>query len=185
MYGALLVMPSKLLGDFLAYPLFEFMKCRLCNSIQLEGLITDCSCDYGSVDKSITKFFSPILESITNRTFFRYFRVDLEEKCPYWQEDGQCMMESCSVCTCEDSEVPRSWVDGPDYRDYSFDEGKPTYGDSFGWISSSSSAYGYSGDGHSDVLGRLNMSISATKTDPYLKYLRDTEDDGKWSNSAK
>ena len=172
-------MPSKLLGIFLANPLFEFMKCRLCNSIQLEGLITDCSCDYGSVDNSIKKFFSPLLENITNRTFFRYFRVNLEEKCPFWQEDGQCMMESCSVCTCEDSEVPRSWVDGPDYREYKFEKEKNTNVDSFGWISSSSSPFGFAGDGHNDILGRLNMSVSAMKTDSYMKYLRDTEDDGK------
>lgn len=182
LYGALLVMPSKLLGDFFPNPLFQFMKCRLCNSIQLEGLIADCSCDYGSVDKSIMKFFSPILEKLTNRTFFKYFRVNLEEKCPFWQEDGQCMMESCSVCTCEDNEIPQSWVDGPDPRDYKFDKGKPINGDSFGWISSSTPAYGFAGD---DVLGRLNMSASAMKTDPYMKYLRDTEDDGKMTTAAE
>jgi hypothetical protein len=157
----------------------------LCHSIQLEGLIADCSCDYGSVDKSIMKFFSPILEKLTHRTFFRYFRVNLEEKCPFWQEDGQCMMESCSVCTCEDNEVPQSWVNVPDYQDHKFEKGKPIHGNSFGWISSSSSAYGFEGDVHNDVLGRLNMSASAMKTDPYMKYLRDTEDEGKKSTAAK
>lgn len=172
-------MPSKLLGDLFPNPLFEFMKCRLCNSIQLEGLIADCSCDYGSVDKSIMKFFSPILEKLTNRTFFRYFRVNLEEECPFWQEDGQCMMESCSVCTCEENEVPQSWVEGSDHRDYEIEEEQSINGDSFGWISSSSSDFEFAGDGHNDYLGRLNMSSSAIKNNPYMKYLQDTEDDGK------
>ena len=163
---------------------------RLCDSVQLEGLISDCSCDFGSVDKSVTQFFLPILKDVTSRTFFRYFRVNLDGKCPFWQEDGQCTMESCSVCTCEDNEVPRSWVDDPDRRNvgYGMTDNSFKSGDGFGWISSAPSAAGTALTNLDDNFGRLNMSVSFRKAtdsyvngDPYLQYLRDTEDDGKYS----
>ena len=42
------------------------------------------------------------------RTYFRYFRVDFEKNCPFWSEYGQCNSESCSVCACDDGEVPEA-----------------------------------------------------------------------------
>ena len=186
LYIVLLSLPQTLLGGFFNNPFRDFMQCRLCRSVRLEGLISDCSCDFRSVDKSVNEFFSPILENLTARTFFRYFRVDLEQPCPFWHEDGQCMMESCSVCTCEESEVPESWM-----HESTPVASEPYYGkngNSFGWISPSSSGYGYTGAGHNDVLGRLDMSVTENKArdyqsngDTYLKYLRDTEDDGELS----
>jgi hypothetical protein len=44
------------------------------------------------------------------RTFFRYFRVNMEQSCPFWQEEGQCHMEKCSVCACNDDEIPKNWL---------------------------------------------------------------------------
>ena len=180
----LLFLPTTLLCNFLSNPFTEFMQCRLCRSVRLQGLISDCSCDFNSVDKSVTKFFTPLLENITSLTFFRYFRVDLEEPCPFWHEDGQCMMESCSVCTCEESEVPESWMD--EASPLGLDLGYGKNENTFGWITSQSSSFGFTGAGHNDVLGRLNMSDSKARDQPsdpsggsYLKYLRDTEDDGK------
>ena len=166
----------------------EFMQKRLCDSVRLEGPISDCSCDISSVDNSVKKFFLPALKEITSRTFFRYFRVSLDERCPFWQEDGECMMESCSVCTCDDNEVPRSWVDESKRHKLGHETNNYNYGssDNFGWISSTSSAFDTAGNGQSKAFDRYYMSSPAQKTssqitrdDPYLKYLRDTEDDGE------
>lgn len=44
------------------------------------------------------------------RTFFRYFRVDFDRKCPFWDEDGQCAFEACSVGVCDTNEVPKPWI---------------------------------------------------------------------------
>ena len=187
---ALLTIPGVTRGNYFANPLLNVLRRRLCDSVQLEGLISDCSCDFGSVDKSVTQFFLPILKDVTSRTFFRYFRVNLDRKCPFWQEDGQCMMESCSVCTCEDNEVPRSWVDDHDRRNvgYGMSDNSFKSGDGFGWISSAPSPAGSTLTNLDDNFGRLNMSVSFRKVtdsyvngDPYLQYLRDTEDDGKYS----
>jgi hypothetical protein len=184
-----IILPKTLLGDTFIQPFLHFVQHRLCNSVQLQGLISDCSCDFGSVDTSVTKFFSPILANITSRTFFRYFRVDLEKPCPFWHEDGQCMMEACSVCSCEENEVPRSWVDITTSVNMNNEvESKDQNGDSFGWITSPNSAYGFI-DGHSDILGRVNMSAPLAKVpdqlafdDPYVKYLRETEDESTYSD---
>lgn len=186
----LLVLPRTLLGSFFLNPFRDFMQCHLCRSVRLEGLISDCSCDFRSVDKSVTRFFSPLLENITSRTFFRYFRVNLEEPCPFWQEDGQCMMESCSVCTCEENEIPESWMD--EASPLGLDLGYGKNSNSFGWITSPSSAFGFTGAGHNDILGRLKMSGPPERAlsqqengDSYLKYLKDTEDDGNFFLTAK
>lgn len=184
---ALLTIPGVTRGNYFTSPLLNVLRRRLCDSVQLEGLISDCSCNFGSVDKSVTQFFLPILKDITSRTFFRYFRVNLDGKCPFWQEDGQCMMESCSVCTCEDNEVPRSWVDDHDRRNAGYGMNDKSFDvDGFGWISSAPSSAGTSVTNHNDDFGRLNMSVSIRKVtdsfrngEPYLQYLRDTEDDGK------
>ena len=180
----LLVLPRTLLGGFFFNPFRDFIQCRLCQSVRQEGLISDCSCDFRSVDKSVNRFFSPLLENITSRTFFRYFRVNLEQPCPFWQEDGKCMMESCSVCTCEENEVPESWM--KEGRPLDPDLGYEKNSNSFGWITSPSSAFGYTGAGYNNILGRLNMPATAENArdqqengSSYLKYLKDIEDDGK------
>ena len=95
------------------FSVLSALQCLSCDIVKMEGPITDCSCDYGTVNKAITKFYQPILTNITELTFFRYFRVDLEQPCPFWHEEGQCMMEGCSVGTCEENEVPRRWVSNP------------------------------------------------------------------------
>jgi hypothetical protein len=163
------------------HPLLQALQCRLCETVTLDGPISDCSCDFASVNKAVTKFYQPLLANLTSKTFFRYFRVDLERPCPFWHEDGQCVMEGCSVCTCEENEVPKSWIeeqasllyysslgngkgkDGKDDTNDDDDDGSLSAvaprgrgGSDFGWISSPAShAFPF---GSSDALGRLNMS---------------------------
>lgn len=79
--------------------------------VRFEGAISDCSCEFDSVNNAVLSFFNPLLGLLTSSAYFRYFRVDLERPCPFWHEDAQCMMEGCSVCTCDENEVPRAWID--------------------------------------------------------------------------
>ena len=51
----------------------------------------------------------PLLRDVTSTAYFRYFKVNLFCDCPLWPEDGMCALEACSVCECEDSEVPPVW----------------------------------------------------------------------------
>ena len=36
-------------------------------------------------------------------------QVALYCDCPFWPDDGMCMLRDCSVCECEDEEVPAPW----------------------------------------------------------------------------
>lgn len=36
-------------------------------------------------------------------------QVNLWCECPFWPDDGMCMLRDCSVCECEDEEVPAPW----------------------------------------------------------------------------
>jgi ERO1-like protein alpha len=50
-----------------------------------------------------------ILADLRTRTFFRYFKVKLDEDCPFWAQNYFCELASCAVCECEDNEVPPAW----------------------------------------------------------------------------
>eukprot|EP01031_Cornospumella_fuschlensis_P032156 gene32156-38896_t len=114
-------------------------------------LIPDCNCRYENVNEAVTKFLSPLLTNITRSTFFRYFLVDLEKPCPFWNEFGQCAMEACTVCTCDEKEVPSAWV-------YGVNRGEK--GD-FGWVSNQGSVFGYDGD---ESLGKVTVSTAEQST---------------------
>lgn len=36
-------------------------------------------------------------------------QVDLYCECPLWPDDGMCSLRDCSVCECEEQEVPEPW----------------------------------------------------------------------------
>lgn len=93
--------------------IMDFLQCRLCETVKLEGRISDCNCEYTAANHAVSHVFGPLLSNLTSSAFFRYFRVDLERPCPFWQEEGSCIMEGCSVCTCDESEegFPRTWLD--------------------------------------------------------------------------
>lgn len=57
------------------------------------------------------------------------------------------MYEGCSVCTCEEDEIPRAWLAPSADLD----------GD-YGWISPASSTFGEGKDGLNDKLGRIDFS---------------------------
>ncbi len=78
--------------------------------------------DFESVNHAVEHYFSPLLTEITHSTYFQFFRVDLDAPCPFWNAPGQCVMEGCAVCTAEEEEVP-----------------KPFVNTDFGWASSSRS----------------------------------------------
>jgi Endoplasmic Reticulum Oxidoreductin 1 (ERO1) len=51
------------------------------------------------------------LGELVQQPFFRYFKVNLYCDCPFWPDDGMCSLRDCSVCECEEGEVPRPWTD--------------------------------------------------------------------------
>eukprot|EP00922_Rhytidocystis_sp_ex-Travisia-forbesii_P033237 GHVS01049408.1.p1 GENE.GHVS01049408.1~~GHVS01049408.1.p1 ORF type:complete len:611 (+),score=42.94 GHVS01049408.1:113-1945(+) len=52
----------------------------------------------------------PIVQRLKQRTFFKIFNVDLDKPCPFWAAEALCRHEgSCSVCQCDDHEIPVAW----------------------------------------------------------------------------
>lgn len=64
-------------------------------------------------------------------------------------------MEGCSVCMCEENEIPKPWIET---------ENKKTkqIKNDYGWVSSAASEYGYDGRGHDDSLGRISVAEGET-----------------------
>lgn len=59
------------------------------------------------------------------------------------------MMEGCSVCTCDEDEIPKPWLEN---------KSKKPKKSEYGWITSSASSYGFEGQGHDDSLGRISVA---------------------------
>lgn len=135
------------------------------------SLVSDCQCEFETVDVAVKSYFAPVLTNLTQLPFYRYFRVDLAKPCPFWKENGQCANEACSVCMCDVGEIPRAWVSTSDQ----------SYGE-YGWFSPSSSRFGNGGDGHDDILGRVDSTRQ--QDSGYEQFLFDnrgpSEDNHEW-----
>lgn len=47
---------------------------------------------------------------IQQKTFFKFFKVDLESECPFWAMQVMCgAAGGCSVCKCDDKDIPIPW----------------------------------------------------------------------------
>lgn len=87
------------------------LECHVCKTSQLTGTVDDCCVDYSTVDTATKTSFMPLLKDLQKRIFFKYYKVNLEQECPFWEEDGQCMMKDCSVCECSPEEIPKPWLE--------------------------------------------------------------------------
>jgi len=88
----------------------EYLENKVCEAKRLDGKIADLGCDYETVNLETEKIFVPILDKLAQTTFFKYYRVNLEQRCPFWQDDGVCMIKDCSVCECTRDEIPKPWI---------------------------------------------------------------------------
>ncbi|EFN52155.1 hypothetical protein CHLNCDRAFT_26991, partial [Chlorella variabilis] len=66
-------------------------------------------CTYAAVERVNRDEVKPLIEELVKTPFFRYFKVDLYCECPLWPDDGMCSLRDCSVCECEEQEVPEPW----------------------------------------------------------------------------
>ncbi|KAK3885301.1 hypothetical protein Pcinc_010466 [Petrolisthes cinctipes] len=71
---------------------------------QLKGAIDDCSCSVETIDSFNNLKVYPRLNSLLHQDFFKYWKVNLNKKCPFWEDDSRCAIRYCSVKPC--TEVP-------------------------------------------------------------------------------
>ncbi|GLI59262.1 hypothetical protein VaNZ11_001109 [Volvox africanus] len=76
---------------------------------KLSGHVDECcNCTYQDVDR-LNTVVHPLLRHLVRTAFFRYFKVNIYCDCPLWPDDSMCSLRACSVCECEQSEVPQPW----------------------------------------------------------------------------
>lgn len=73
--------------------------------------LTPAGCDYASVERVNRDHIHPMLQAIVHTPFFQYFKVDLFSDCPFWPDDGMCMLRDCGVDECAPEEVPGTWLE--------------------------------------------------------------------------
>ncbi|KAL0301296.1 UNVERIFIED_CONTAM: Endoplasmic reticulum oxidoreductin-1 [Sesamum radiatum] len=99
------------------------------DSRKYTGIVEDCCCDYETVDSLNCGVLHTLLQELVRTPFFRYFKVKLWCDCPFWPDDGMCMLRDCSVCECPESEFPEPFKNptrrGLRSDDLKCQEGKP------------------------------------------------------------
>ena len=59
-----------------------------CEMAPRAGDVDTCACSFDVVDAATSEVFGPLLRNLTQRRFFRYFKVALDRPCKYWPDDG-------------------------------------------------------------------------------------------------
>lgn len=77
----------------------------------MEETISDCLWTTQSVDEFNNKQLYPLLDDLSNRVFFTYYKVNYWRDCEIWEDDSQeCSTEpgeagGCQICPCDTDEV--------------------------------------------------------------------------------
>lgn len=79
---------------------------------QLKGVIDDCSCSVETLDSFNNLRLYPRLNSLLQYDYFRYWKVNLNKECPFWEDDSKCAIRYCSVKPCTDQEDPENGSQG-------------------------------------------------------------------------
>ncbi|XP_014784107.1 ERO1-like protein alpha isoform X1 [Octopus bimaculoides] len=73
---------------------------------KLSGTVDDCECKVENVDFFNNLRVQPLLHKILQTDYFRYFKVNLNKKCPFWYDDHQCSLKDCAIDKCKMDEIP-------------------------------------------------------------------------------
>lgn len=86
----------------------NFSSCLFIISLptQLKGTIDDCSCNMDTVDHFNNAKIYPRMQSLLRNNYFRFYKANLKQPCPFWADDSKCAMKFCSVQSCEEKDVP-------------------------------------------------------------------------------
>ncbi|XP_068070440.1 ERO1-like protein alpha isoform X2 [Danio rerio] len=73
---------------------------------QVTGTLDDCACDVETIDKFNNKDIFPKLQKLLSSDYFRFYKVNLNNGCPFWTDHSQCGLKYCAVKPCSPDEVP-------------------------------------------------------------------------------
>ncbi|XP_058842551.1 ERO1-like protein alpha isoform X1 [Acipenser ruthenus] len=73
---------------------------------QVTGHLDDCTCDVESIDHINNHKLFPKLQRLLQTDYFRFYKVNLNKPCPFWNDHSHCGIRHCAVKLCELNEVP-------------------------------------------------------------------------------
>ncbi|NXC89440.1 ERO1A protein, partial [Cercotrichas coryphoeus] len=73
---------------------------------QVTGYLDDCTCDVETIDAFNNYKLFPRLNELLESDYFRYYKVNLQKPCPFWDDNSHCGMRDCAVQPCPSDEVP-------------------------------------------------------------------------------
>lgn len=73
---------------------------------KLDGRIDDCTCTVDTVDYFNNVKIFPLMTRLLENDYFRFYRVNLKQDCPFWTDDSRCAMRYCHIETCDDHDIP-------------------------------------------------------------------------------
>ncbi|XP_035292356.1 ERO1-like protein alpha [Anguilla anguilla] len=73
---------------------------------QVTGHLDDCTCDVESIDAFNNIELFPKLQKLLESDYFRFYKVNLNKPCPFWEENSHCGSRNCAVNPCKANEVP-------------------------------------------------------------------------------
>ncbi|KAF5289571.1 hypothetical protein FQA39_LY15018 [Lamprigera yunnana] len=119
--------------------------------------IDDGSCNVDTVDHFNNVKVYPRLRSLLTKNYFRFYKVNLKRKCPFWVDDSKCAMRYCHVETCHENDIPpglkgvqklETWDSDTDHTKYSTKNSCD--------------------EDHNPELGYLNTTISAKAEEDFV-----------------
>ncbi|XP_033841861.1 ERO1-like protein alpha [Periophthalmus magnuspinnatus] len=73
---------------------------------QVSGELDDCTCDVETIDHFNNKLIFPKLQTLLQKDYFRFYKVNLNKPCPFWTSSSHCGLRDCAVKPCSPNEVP-------------------------------------------------------------------------------
>jgi ERO1-like protein alpha len=77
----------------------------LCTSHRPAGVLDDCCCDASTIDENVQQIL-PNLKVLVASSALRYFPINLDTHCEFWNLPEVCRLPNCGICECEPDEVP-------------------------------------------------------------------------------
>lgn len=107
-------------------------------SIELETKLEDFNMKYKDL-LEINHELNPLLDEIRKSYFFRIFKINFDTACNFWTQNKICNFSTCSICQCDESEVPLPWK-----QDSIFDTVDKVNNDKMDFFNNLISKYNYS-----------------------------------------
>nr|CAG4642387.1 EOG090X03A4 [Evadne anonyx] len=73
---------------------------------ELKGNVDECECSVDFVDTFNNYRIYPRTKRLLSKNYFRFYKVNLKKPCPYWEDEGGCVLKSCAVESCPAENMP-------------------------------------------------------------------------------